>query len=197
MTITWVAPPTVAEIERQNALIRRMWHAGKSANDIADVIKVTRNTVSGRLARMGLTGKDRDEGVVKPRIGSKVPADPKRIRKTPSASLAPIAKIANPRLGPAKKPLEPIFNRPASQRLSPLPPDHRPLQDREAPIPFPGMGKTIVELDPGACRYPLGRPFDRVHLFCAGPAMQDRPYCPIHSRLAMSVPHFRGARTGV
>jgi hypothetical protein len=63
----------------------------------------------------------------------------------------------------------------------------------EMPVADPAAGITILQLSPGACRWPLGdlmtsRP---PYLFCGKVAMFDGPYCPAHHDRACGKPIAR------
>lgn len=47
--------------------------------------------------------------------------------------------------------------------------------------------KELIDLKRGDCRWPIGTPrpgTDDRQMFCAGPAMPKRPYCPACNALA-------------
>lgn len=43
--------------------------------------------------------------------------------------------------------------------------------------------KTLMELEPGDCRYPFGDPGTPEFYFCGGDSIVDSPYCAFHHRL--------------
>lgn len=44
--------------------------------------------------------------------------------------------------------------------------------------------RTLVELEPGMCRWPVGHPGTPDFFFCGGTALEERPYCIHHDRRA-------------
>lgn len=57
------------------------------------------------------------------------------------------------------------------------------LADFRYPV---GALKTLDELEPFDCRYPIGVEAFGVHLFCAEPCVEGRSYCAIHMALCYS-----------
>jgi hypothetical protein len=112
------------------------------------------------------------------------------------------ARITHKRMGAAKKSLTPIFNRPAVRRPVQAEAGHEQPQPQQTPIPqnhalVPCEGKTIVDLGPGECRYPLGPIFDvprrpdyPPRLFCAQEC-GEKVYCEPHMRLCTAAPQSR------
>ena len=63
--------------------------------------------------------------------------------------------------------------------------DGSDIAEGEAKSSPPAIGVPIVELGNNACRWPVGRGDDGVHLFCAAPRENTRwPYCASHNAVA-------------
>lgn len=43
---------------------------------------------------------------------------------------------------------------------------------------------SLMELQPGQCKWPIGDPRETDFHFCGGPALEERPYCVEHTRIA-------------
>lgn len=141
--------------EPRRELLKKLWSDGLSAGQIAaELGGVTRNAVIGCVHRMGLPGRSRK---------SPAPRGPKPVRKAPvrqrPAAATPVADGA---------PIEPA---------APL----APLDHSWIPV---GQRKSLVDLEFGDCRFPIGHPRDADFAFCAGPAVEGRPYCSAHCKLA-------------
>jgi GcrA cell cycle regulator len=50
--------------------------------------------------------------------------------------------------------------------------------------------RTLLQLTPGVCKWPFGKPSSPDFFFCGGDAVESKPYCPEHCRVAY--PAFRG-----
>jgi GcrA cell cycle regulator len=48
--------------------------------------------------------------------------------------------------------------------------------------------KTLLDLEPGDCRWPIGEPKHDDFHFCGKPHAPGRPYCAHHWRLAFQTP---------
>lgn len=55
------------------------------------------------------------------------------------------------------------------------------IEDYAIPTP---QRKTIFELSPHDCRWPVGEPKSDLFFFCGAVAEDDKPYCPSHCRRA-------------
>jgi GcrA cell cycle regulator len=125
---------------------------------------VSRNSVIGKIHRLGLSGKYR-----RPREG--------RPRMRARANFMPVAPGKS---GKSEMPQMRTNKRPLAFPAPPLPP---------LPPPDPPVGAfDLLDLRHGMCRYPSG---DRVPFrFCGAPQARDSSYCPEHHALA----HNRGSQ---
>jgi GcrA cell cycle regulator len=55
--------------------------------------------------------------------------------------------------------------------------------------------KTLMDLEPGDCRWPVGHPGEPDFFFCAAPAMHGHSYCPNHSARAWTKAPLSDRRT--
>jgi len=57
--------------------------------------------------------------------------------------------------------------------------------------------KTLLDLEPGDCRWPIGEPTHDDFHFCGKPHAPGRPYCAQHWRLAFQPPRPRPHRPAI
>jgi GcrA cell cycle regulator len=194
---------TEERIER----LKRMWHDGATASQIADELGgVSRNAVIGKAHRLGL---EQRPSPVKP-------GDEKEMRKPAAAApAAPAPKAAAPKAETPKA---------AAPSAAPAPAPHAPQAttssrsgpemqyrsigpggfvrqgpgDQQAPIP-PAPPRRLVPAKPSPevadktglldlndriCKWPMGHPGEPDFYFCGEPANPGFPYCVQHCGVA-------------
>jgi GcrA cell cycle regulator len=57
--------------------------------------------------------------------------------------------------------------------------------------------KTLLDLEPGDCRWPIGEPKHEDFHFCGRPHAPGRPYCAHHWDMAFQPPRVRPQRPAV
>ncbi len=143
-------------------LLKKLWTDGLSASQIAaELGGITRNAVIGKVHRLGLSGRAK----------------------------APTASVPRPRK-PRASPHIMRVARPATRGNTALAPLHSYELDVEPEpnlienvIPL-GQRCTLLELNEGKCRWPIGDPGSTEFFFCGGKPLEALPYCGYHSRLA-------------
>ncbi|HEX2803224.1 MAG TPA: GcrA family cell cycle regulator [Sphingomicrobium sp.] len=182
--------------------LKRMWHDGATASEIADKLGgVSRNAVIGKAHRLGLEARP---SPVKPGEEKESPAPAKTARK---AQPAPAHKPAAPK--PKADPAPPIpGSPPARQQRTGDQMQYRSVGpggfirqgpgDQQAPIPpapprrlvpakpSPEVAdKTgILDLNDRVCKWPMGHPGEPDFYFCGQPANPGYPYCVEHCGVA-------------
>jgi GcrA cell cycle regulator len=156
------------------ALLKRCLHAGLSCGQIAREIGVTRNTVIGKMNRLGLS---RPKDV----IGRQL--------KQRSARLA---RPKTPRTWRPKRPRLNIFAQ-HGMLMAAFPRSQPPAED--IPI-YNGRGCTLLELSQGKCRWPISSPGANGFCFCGNEPVKGLPYCPGHARIAYRSGDRQGASAG-
>ncbi|HET7605143.1 MAG TPA: GcrA family cell cycle regulator [Sphingomicrobium sp.] len=195
---------TEERIER----LKKMWHDGATASQIADELGgVSRNAVIGKAHRLGLEqrpspvkpGEEKEAKKTAPAAAPPAAAAPK------SRTKADVAETADEASAPAAAPSQPA---PPKQRMSPQEMQYRSIGpggfvrqgpgDQQAPIP-PAPPRRLVpakpspevadktsllELNDRICKWPIGHPGEPDFHFCGDPANPGFPYCVEHCGVA-------------
>ena len=154
-------------------LLKKLWTDGLSASQIAaELGGITRNAVIGKVHRLGLSGRAKAPSTSVPR--------PRKPR--PSSHVMRVA-------------------RPATRGNTALAPLHGYDLDAEPEpdlveniIPI-GQRCTLLELNEGKCRWPIGDPGSTEFFFCGGKPLTGLPYCGYHSRVAYQPANVRRDRS--
>ena len=193
---------TEERIER----LKKMWHDGATASQIADELGgVSRNAVIGKAHRLGL---EQRPSPVKP-------GDEKEAKKASPAPAAaaprPAPKAESPRpvqAAPAAASETPPHRQPSGPRVSAHDLQYRSIGpggfvrqgpgDQQAPIP-PAPPRRLVPAKPSPevadktslldlndriCKWPMGHPGEPDFYFCGEPANPGFPYCVQHCGVA-------------
>lgn len=154
-----------------DAVVREMWAEGISTMKIAARLCVTKNSVIGRVGRLGLTRRDNPSipRTLTPRKSRSKPAHLPRTVLPARPAPAPVVVIPQPvgvhlacgtRVGPS----EPVAV------SAPLP-----------PAPAPSLWRT--------CQWPTGDKGEQgIRFLCTDKPTPGRPYCGFHCSIAFE-PH--------
>jgi len=184
--------------------LKKMWHEGATASQIADELGgVSRNAVIGKAHRLGL---EQRPSPVKP-------GDEKEVRKPAPVAAAPARKSAlraeAPRTAaPSPAPASPAAPHPAAPHRSGPEMQYRSIGpggfirqgpgEQQAPIP-PAPPRRLVPAKPSPevadktglldlndriCKWPIGHPGEPDFYFCGQPANPGFPYCVEHCGVA-------------
>jgi GcrA cell cycle regulator len=150
-------------------LLKKLWADGLSASRIAaELGGVSRNSVIGKVHRLGLAGRAKSPTASMP-------------RQRKARSQGAMVRIARPA----------IRGNTALATLHAFEPEIEPdLEVSENIIPI-GQRCTILELGEGKCRWPIGDPSAPDFFFCGGKTIEGLPYCGYHSRIAYQPPADR------
>jgi GcrA cell cycle regulator len=138
--------------------LKKEWAAGRSANQIAADLKLTRNAVIGKVHRLGLNR----------RSGS---PEPRRMHMA-----APRPKVAK---APQPRPqLMIASNGCVVEKAEPRP----PRVQIPARVEGPGSA-TLLTVGAHMCKWPIGDPMDKEFTLC-GRGRERGSYCASHAALA-------------
>ncbi|MCL2714100.1 MAG: GcrA family cell cycle regulator [Alphaproteobacteria bacterium] len=151
--------------EERVELLKEGFAAGLTCREIAADIGVSRNAVIGKLSRLNLTRIDA------------------RGRRRAEKKKRPTSARSNPRRGPQLHRLVLIFDLFGTQ---PSPEDPDSINE--------GNRRSLLELGPHQCRWPISTPGAADFCFCGNTASEGESYCPGHIRLAYRPTRLRASR---
>jgi GcrA cell cycle regulator len=181
--------------------LKKMWHDGATASQIADELGgVSRNAVIGKAHRLGLEqrpspvkpGEEKESK--KPATVSAIPKaaapkpEPSRPAAAPAAA-APAAPHANPpRSAPEMQyrsigPGGFIRQGPGDQQ-PPIPPAPPRRLVPAKPSPEVADKTSLLDLNDRICKWPIGHPGEPDFHFCGQQANPGFPYCVQHCGVA-------------
>lgn len=156
--------------EAKVELLKRLWKDGLSASQIAARIGgVTRNAVIGKIHRLGLSGRSSGRSVrekVSAGVRRSYTTNPEHLRKLRETYLLIQAKKrALHAKQPPTLPAEPLL----------------PFVEIDVPL---YARRTVADIEPNQCRWPIGDPQAPDFHFCNGVQHGPFSYCEHHARLA-------------
>ena len=190
---------TEERIER----LKKMWHEGATASEIAEKLGgVSRNAVIGKAHRLGLEARP---SPVKP--GDESAPAPAKAKKAESAPKAPPAEKPQPQEQPAPKAAapqpQPQRSRPGGDNIqyrsvgpggfirqgpgdqqAPIPPAPPRRLVPAKPSPEVADKTGLLDLNDRICKWPMGHPGEPDFYFCGAPANPGYPYCVEHCGVA-------------
>lgn len=144
--------------EERVELLRELWNGQFSASRIAAQLGITRNSVLGKLHRLGLSGRGKPATSLKRQ--RKQELHRRRVRVCRPASIGSTALNADPaELPHLAKPLEAVVV-PIAKKL------------------------TIGALTEHTCKWPIGDPREHDFHYCGHDSLQGLPYCQHHALVA-------------
>jgi GcrA cell cycle regulator len=193
---------TEERIER----LKKMWHDGATASQIADELGgVSRNAVIGKAHRLGLEQrpspvkpgeeKEAKKPAAAPAATAPKPA-PQVVTRTP-AQAAPAPATAQPRqpqpsgprvsahdlqyrsIGPGG-----FIRQGPGEQQAPIPPAPPRRLVPAKPSPEVADKTSLLDLNDRICKWPLGHPGEPDFHFCGEPANPGFPYCVQHCGVA-------------
>ncbi len=186
---------TEERIER----LKKMWHDGATASQIADELGgVSRNAVIGKAHRLGLEQrpspvKPGEEKEIKKAAPAPASAAPKAAPKTedpkPASAAAPSSQSTTPQrsspdmqyrsIGPGGF----VRQGPGDQQ-APIPPAPPRRLVPAKPSPEVADKTSLLDLNDRICKWPIGHPGEPDFHFCGEPANPGFPYCVAHCGVA-------------
>ena len=185
---------TEERIER----LKKMWHDGATASQIADELGgVSRNAVIGKAHRLGLEqrpspvkpGEEKESKKSSPAAAASKPAPKTDAPKAAqSAPATPRAAPAPHRSGPEMQyrsigPGGFIRQGPGEQQ-APIPPAPPRRLVPAKPSPEVADKTGLLDLNDRICKWPIGHPGEPDFHFCGEQANPGFPYCVAHCGVA-------------
>lgn len=196
---------TEERIER----LKKMWHDGATASQIADELGgVSRNAVIGKAHRLGLEQRPSpvkpgdEEKAKKPApagaiAAPKTPAPkteaPAPAKAAPTATAAPHAHPAQHSSGPRisahdlqYRSIGPggFIRQGPGEQQAPIPPAPPRRLVPAKPSPEVADKTSLLDLNDRICKWPIGHPGEPDFYFCGEPANPGFPYCVEHCGVA-------------
>jgi GcrA cell cycle regulator len=143
-------------------LLKKLWADGLSASQIAaELGGISRNSVIGKVHRLGLAGRAKRPAAAMP-------------RQRKPRSQATMMRITRPA----------IRGNTVLAALHAFEPEIEPEPEVCENIVPIGQRCSLLELGEGKCRWPIGDPTAPDFFFCGGKTIEGLPYCGYHSRIA-------------
>jgi GcrA cell cycle regulator len=191
---------TEERIER----LKKMWHEGATASQIADELGgVSRNAVIGKAHRLGLEqrpspvkpGEEKD--VKKSQVtAAAAPPAPKPAPKAEpvkAAAASPAAPAPQPQAAPHRSGPEMQYRsigpggfirQGPGEQQAPIPPAPPRRLVPAKPSPEVADKTSLLDLNDRICKWPIGHPGEPDFYFCGEPANPGFPYCVEHCGVA-------------
>jgi len=188
---------TEERIER----LKKMWHDGATASQIADELGgVSRNAVIGKAHRLGLEQrpspvKPGEEKEAKKPAAATAAASPKSSPKAeaPAATATPAEAGTQ---APTRRQLTPqelqyrsigpggFIRQGPGEQQAPIPPAPPRRLVPAKPSPDVADKTSLLELNDRVCKWPIGHPGEPDFYFCGEPSNPGFPYCVEHCGVA-------------
>ena len=188
---------TEERIER----LKKMWHDGATASQIADELGgVSRNAVIGKAHRLGLEQrpspvKPGEEKETKKAAPAPAAATPRAAPKAEALRPATAAPSAAPQTAAPQRPLPSemqyrsigpggFIRQGPGEQQAPIPPAPPRRLVPAKPSPEVADKTSLLELNDRICKWPIGHPGEPDFYFCGEPANPGFPYCVEHCGVA-------------
>ncbi|UPT99329.1 GcrA family cell cycle regulator [Bradyrhizobium barranii subsp. apii] len=153
--------------------LKKLWEAGLSASRIAAELgsDISRNAVIGKIHRLGLSGRTKGHETKARRSRTPRPSSPAPSRRVLALRQAIDAATDDTHAA----------NLEAAAEFDPA-----AISVSDAEIPAEVRVKSILDLQDGDCRFPIGEVGTEAFYFCGrgGRKLDGLPYCARHARVA-------------
>jgi len=190
---------TEERIER----LKKMWHEGATASQIADELGgVSRNAVIGKAHRLGLEqrpspvkpGEEKEAKKAAPVVPVATKPAPKAdapVARAAPATAAPAGTSPTPQRQPTAQELQyrsigpgGFIRQGPGEQQAPIPPAPPRRLVPAKPSPEVADKTSLLDLNDRICKWPMGHPGEPDFYFCGEPANPGFPYCVQHCGVA-------------
>ncbi len=159
--------------------LKKMWHEGLTTGEIGKRLNVSKNSIVGKVHRLGLSGrpspiKKKDE---------EAPAKPAEKKAAPASAAEPHTPKENIKEAPAAP--APVREPKIVHHELKAAPASAPKAEKHAAA---DRNLSLTDLDNHTCRWPLGDPKDENFHFCGKKVRVGQTYCDEHSAVAYVKP---------
>ena len=159
--------------------LKRMWKEGLTTGEIGKRMNVSKNTIVGKVQRLGLSGRP---SPIKKKDGDG--KQPVKNTPAPETKKKPEAPKAQPQI-PVSAPL----HKSAPEKHTVFEPKFMPKAvSKEHSSDKTKHNLSLTELDNHTCRWPLGDPKDDNFRFCGKKVRIGQTYCDEHAAIAYVKP---------
>ena len=159
--------------------LKKMWQEGLTTGEIGKRLNVSKNSIVGKVHRLGLSGRPSP-------IKKKAPEQQDKTAEKKPAT-APKAKAQEPKVAeqktkaPAKEKASAPVEEKSVIHITPQPKVESPHHHNH--------NLSLTELDNHTCRWPIGDPKDDNFHFCGKKVRIGQTYCDEHSAIAYVRPN--------
>jgi GcrA cell cycle regulator len=188
---------TEERIER----LKKMWHDGATASQIADELGgVSRNAVIGKAHRLGLEQRPSPvkPGEEKEKKPAPAPAAPRAVPHAdaavsrPATAPAPATTVPGAPAQPSRAEMMQyrsvgpggFIRQGPGEQQAPIPPAPPRRLVPAKPSPEVADKTSLLDLNDRICKWPIGHPGEPDFHFCGEPANPGFPYCVQHCGVA-------------
>jgi GcrA cell cycle regulator len=152
-------------------LLRKLWGEGLSASVIAAQLGgVSRNAVIGKVHRLKLSGRGRQNAAPSTQTKAVKPAAPVKSAPRPAAPVRVVAASIGATALQTQYEVAPAAR-------------HVMRAAEEVVVPI-SRRLRLVELSERTCKWPVGDPLSEDFHFCGNDSAETGPYCKYHARVA-------------
>ena len=169
--------------------LKKMWKDGMTTGEIGKKLGVSKNSIVGKVHRLGLSGRPSPIKKKDPsEKSSAAPSEtPKNTATTPNSKKEKSSSISTSTVSASKE------DKNTSEKKSSAPTAEPVLEEVVfTPVlkknPQKNGKTTLVDLDNHTCRWPIGDPKDENFHFCGKKVKIGQTYCDEHAAIAYVKP---------
>lgn len=162
--------------------LKKMWKDGLTTGEIGKRLNVSKNSIVGKVHRLGLSGRPSPIKKKEDASQPKAPAE-KSVEKKAAPTPPPAKEVAKEPATPKKA----VADKAKEEVVLPEEEMRAPLA-KEEKVFKPGHLYSLTDLDNHTCRWPIGDPKDENFHFCGKKVRIGQTYCDEHSAIAYVKP---------